>query len=643
MSKNIFQTRELYKPFEYPEFESYHTKLMSAFWHPHEVSLDSDIKDFNFNVTKDEREVVTRILRNFVQSEIHVGCFWGDFVSDWFKKPEIQNVARFISGNECFDKETELLTKDGWKNVTELTMDDYIGQYNLQTEEISFVKPLKVVNYKYNGKMHHYLSSTTDICVTPNHDLILIHPQSKKVKKDHSENGKWGQNYQYPKAGKGTGGSALTALDRVIIAAQADANIRQSCPSVNKSQFIQFKLTKSRKIDRLRTLLTEAKLSFSEIKKQKETIFSCTLPDNIDPDKIKNFNCFNLNDFSYEMARDFIEELSNWDCSIKNNVYYYYNTDKLAVDKVQAISCLGGYSANVGINKTKHKALNSTLPQKTKPKNAKTCYLVYICDQKNRTYPYRKEIDYDDFVYCVSVPTQNIISRRNNKIAITGNTIHSFGYDYLNASLGLEEYHLLKDDKKLYARVENLINKRARTVDGKLKQIALYSVFGEGVALFSSFIILFSFTRKNLFKNMGQIISWSTLDEQLHSEIGCQLFNIVRKENSEIWTDELKEEINLICEKVVNTEMELIERVFEGIQTDVITKEAVQNYVKDKANKQLKKIGLNKKYKVDKELLKETDFFDIMVNGESQTDFFANKEVAYSKGAIVFDNKIWED
>jgi ribonucleoside-diphosphate reductase beta chain len=96
----IFDTRELYKPFEYPDFEEIHTKLMSAFWHPHEISLDEDINDFKIKISNSEKELVTRILRNFVQSEIHVGCFWGDFVADWIKKPEIQNVARFISGNE---------------------------------------------------------------------------------------------------------------------------------------------------------------------------------------------------------------------------------------------------------------------------------------------------------------------------------------------------------------------------------------------------------------------------------------------------------------------------------------------------------------------------------------------------------------
>lgn len=316
---NIFEPRELYKPFEYPEFEEVHTKLMSSFWHPHEVTLDSDVKNFRQDISPDEKELITRILRNFVQSEVHVGSFWSD-TADLLKKPEIQNVCRYMAGQE---------------------------------------------------------------------------------------------------------------------------------------------------------------------------------------------------------------------------------------------------------------------------------------------------------------------------------TIHSFAYDYLNASLGLEEYHLLKKDKKLYARVDNLINKRARTKEQALKHLALYSTFGEGVALFSSFIILFAFTKKNLLKNMGQIISWSCLDEALHAEVGCRLFNLIKKENPNLLNEELQEEIKQISDKIVRTEMDLIDRCFEGITTDVITSEAVKNYINDKANKQLKKIGFKKRYKVNKGLLKDTEFFEIMINGESVVDFFSNKTTEYSKGVLVFGEEVW--
>lgn len=318
----LLSMREVYKPFEYPQFEEIHRKLYTSFWHPDEVSLSEDLSDFNFKLNPGEKEIVSRILKNFVQSEIHVGCFWGDFVSSWFKHPEIQNVSRYISGNE---------------------------------------------------------------------------------------------------------------------------------------------------------------------------------------------------------------------------------------------------------------------------------------------------------------------------------TIHAVAYDLLNATLGLEEYDKLKEDKKLYARIQMLSKKKAKCPDDILKQIFTMSVMGEGVCLFSSFITLFAFTKKNILRGLGQIISWSTLDEQLHSEVGVILFNLLRKEVNGLWSDQIKEDLYVIAEEIVEMEMNLIDRVFENAETDVISKQAIKSYIHNKANKQLKKVGLNKKFKVDKDILKETDFFDIMINGESVVDFFANKTTEYSKGLLIFDDKVWSN
>jgi ribonucleoside-diphosphate reductase beta chain len=49
--------------------------------------------------------------------------------------------------------------------------------------------------------------------------------------------------------------------------------------------------------------------------------------------------------------------------------------------------------------------------------------------------------------------------------------------------------------------------------------------------LFSSFAVLLSFQRENLLKGVGQIVSFSIRDENLHSEGGCWLFNQLCAEN----------------------------------------------------------------------------------------------------------------
>jgi ribonucleoside-diphosphate reductase beta chain len=57
----------------------------------------------------------------------------------------------------------------------------------------------------------------------------------------------------------------------------------------------------------------------------------------------------------------------------------------------------------------------------------------------------------------------------------------------------------------------------------------------------------------------------------------------------------------------------------------------------DRANRKLKELMLEPVYGVNDELLKEMDWFYILVSGEQQTDFFFNRETGYAK-----PNADWE-
>jgi hypothetical protein len=46
------------------------------------------------------------------------------------------------------------------------------------------------------------------------------------------------------------------------------------------------------------------------------------------------------------------------------------------------------------------------------------------------------------------------------------------------------------------------------------KKIAVFSLFTEGLQLFSSFVMLLNLPRNGLMKSLGQIISWSIIDEE---------------------------------------------------------------------------------------------------------------------------------
>ena len=93
--------REAYKvggKFEYPNFFEDYQKAQSAQWRPEEVSLESDIRDWQ-NAGEVEKEIVGGILRGFTQLECHVSDYWSG-VPTWFPKHEIAAVARAFSLSE---------------------------------------------------------------------------------------------------------------------------------------------------------------------------------------------------------------------------------------------------------------------------------------------------------------------------------------------------------------------------------------------------------------------------------------------------------------------------------------------------------------------------------------------------------------
>jgi len=66
----LFDKRIAYKPFEYPE---YYTegwlKQAQAFWLHTEISMQSDIKDWNEKLNEKEKHLVGNILLGFAQTE----------------------------------------------------------------------------------------------------------------------------------------------------------------------------------------------------------------------------------------------------------------------------------------------------------------------------------------------------------------------------------------------------------------------------------------------------------------------------------------------------------------------------------------------------------------------------------------------
>ena len=72
----------------------------------------------------------------------------------------------------CYDEETEVLTKDGWKLFCDVTQKDKIASLKNGTTLI-YEKPTEIIAEHYSGKMYRLKTRGVDLLVTPNHDLYV--------------------------------------------------------------------------------------------------------------------------------------------------------------------------------------------------------------------------------------------------------------------------------------------------------------------------------------------------------------------------------------------------------------------------------------------------------------------------------------
>ena len=219
--------------------------------------------------------------------------------------------------------------------------------------------------------------------------------------------------------------------------------------------------------------------------------------------------------------------------------------------------------------------------------------------------------------------------------------IHAVAYAYLNQSLGLEDFDAFLHEPAAKAKIDRLINTRAKTKADIAKSLAVFSAFNEGVNLFSSFAILLNFSRFNKMKGLGQIIAFSIKDETLHSNGGCWLFNTLIQEHPEVWTDELKKEIYDAARLTVELEDNFIDMAFNSGGTEGLTAEDIKAFIRHRCNAKLEDIGLKANWRnIDKDALKRMEWFDILSAGVSMQDFFSGRVDSYSKGNRDW-SKIW--
>ena len=214
---------------------------------------------------------------------------------------------------------------------------------------------------------------------------------------------------------------------------------------------------------------------------------------------------------------------------------------------------------------------------------------------------------------------------------------HKDAYAMLLRVLGLEDdFQTVVEIPAIKDRIKYLKKylDGSRSRDNKMytKSVLLFSLFIEHVSLFSQFLIMMSFNKeRNLFKGISNVVEATSKEEDIHGNFGAEIIQIIQKEHPEWFDDELTDIIQSACKKAYQAECKILDWIFEEGELDFLSKETIENFIKNRFNNSLEKIGMGKVFEISPYHLDKVMWFEVELTSTKEGDFFDKKQVDYNK------------
>lgn len=386
----------------------------------------------------------------------------------------------------CYDEETEVLTKEGWKYFKDVTLDDEF--YTLSNNRvIELHKPINLFRYEHNGKMCHFKTRHVDLLVTPNHRMLLTHSDKDNFRFKEAKD--CNHHFIAPLSGNWKGEEkefhTLEPIEKIIHSKRDYETIKIpmniwlkflglfiSEGSVRGSEYdYEIIITQRKSINF--SIIDEVMNSMPFEYKRYEyngtiywSIRSKQLWNELSP--LGNSRCKKIPNYVFDLSPGQMQILFDYlivgDGHIrKDNNHIEYHTSSIQLrDDVQRLAMLMGYAANILEYSSEYQNKKNPTIDGRKITSKNTSYTVSIHIDKNRDLRGYTEENYNGFVYCAEVPNNTLYVRRRGKTIWCGNSI---GVVTINlARLG----YLYKGDiKGLYKKLLHLMDLAKSTLEKK--------------------------------------------------------------------------------------------------------------------------------------------------------------------------------
>ncbi len=350
--------------------------------------------------------------------------FYSGFASVW----ALTEGQKYLPGTSenlmfiCLHPETDVLTSEGWKKVEELSLDDNIAQYHMDSRNISFSKPSRKIWRQYDGKMYKITDSKGKVIqhITEDHEVVVNRKnvENETMLKCKVQDLKFAPNTYFPQGGKliSDNEAVVNTLDRFRIAVQADGSINKRLTGKRTGyNVVKFNLSKDQKITDLIAYCKELNFEITEKENYLTTrCFYVKVP--VEYNISKNLDWISL-DSNVNYIDELLLEMTKWDGSksskSSSDKYAIYTSEQSIHDKIVAMITLSSYKL------FNYKQVNK------KKESYKLSHRIYFREDEKviNTQNYNMEAyDYSGMIGCVTMPEGTIITKSvNDKICVTSN------------------------------------------------------------------------------------------------------------------------------------------------------------------------------------------------------------------------------
>src|SRR5690606_1782569 len=130
---------------------------------------------------------------------------------------------------------------------------------------------------------------------------------------------------------------------------------------------------------------------------------------------------------------------------------------------------------------------------------------------------------------------------------------------------------------------------------------------------------------------ISNAVEATSKEEDTHARFGFELINIIKQENPDWWTEELKTYIIRKCIKAFEAERKVLSWIYKDGDLECVPRALTEDYIKHRLNQSLTAIGLEEVFIVSPQGLKDFKWFEDELRVTKTNDFFQKRSTNYTK------------